>query len=97
MSVWLWALLPAAAWIGGRLWVTRVVVPAWRAGRLSDTPAALMVAASRAVMLGSAVAAAVMIAALPVAPALVTAALVGLVYAVVGWRSLRAMFRQAER
>ncbi|HET6380890.1 MAG TPA: hypothetical protein VFH63_07620 [candidate division Zixibacteria bacterium] len=97
MIVWLWLLLPIGALIGSRLWVTRVVVPAWRAERLTDSTAAVLVAISRGLTLLSMVVAAVMIAGLPPVPGLLTAALAGLVYGLVGWRSIRAMFRTAER
>jgi hypothetical protein len=97
MIAWLWVLLPAGALVAGRLWVTRMVVPWWRADRLTDTSAALLVAVSRGVTLASAVVAVVMIASLPLTPGLVSAGLLATVYGVVGWRSIRAMFRQAER
>ncbi|MGH2457041.1 MAG: hypothetical protein ACRDHD_12390 [Candidatus Limnocylindria bacterium] len=97
MTVWLWLLLPAGLLVGGRAWVTRMVVPGWREGFLSETRAAVLVAASRGLTVASMVVAAVMIADLPRAPGLLTAAAVGAIYAAVGWRSIRAMFVRAGR
>jgi hypothetical protein len=94
---WWWALLPAAMLVVGRLAVTAWIVPAWREDRLSETRAAGLVVLTRGLTLGSIVLAIVMLVGLAPVPGMLTALAAGVVYAVVGWRPIRAMFRNAER
>ena len=63
MTVWLWLLLPVAAFFLTRVANTRLIVPAWREGRLSSGTAALAVAALRGLTVVALVAAITLIAA----------------------------------
>jgi ABC-type dipeptide/oligopeptide/nickel transport system permease component len=91
------ALLAAAgALIAVRIVVPRVIVPAWRRGSLSDERAAVLVAVARGITLFVLVMAAVVAVNLPWVPGLLSAAAAGLLYAVIGWRGIRTMFRSSE-
>ena len=89
-------LAAAAALIAVRIVVPRLIVPAWRRGRLSDEQAAVLVAAARGITLFVLVMAAVVAVNLPWVPGLLSAAAAGLIYGATGWRGIRTMFRTSE-
>jgi hypothetical protein len=92
---WLWLLLPVLAFAVTRLANTRLIVPAWRDGRLSAGPAALAVAALRGLTVASAIAAIVLIANAPLAPGLFTALSAGAIYFAVTRHGVRRIFERA--
>jgi hypothetical protein len=94
--VWLWALLPIGMFIGTRVINTRLIVPRWRAGLLGSGSAALLVAALRGLITAALLAAVVLIAGLPLASGLLTAATAGAIYFAVSRHSIRRMFERAE-
>jgi hypothetical protein len=92
--IWLWIPLVAAALLAGRIAVTRVVVPRWRAGGLSDATAAWLIVTSRALTLILIAMAVVSIVRAPVAPGIVSAVMVGVVYALVARGSIARMLQR---
>jgi len=82
--------------VASRLVVQRVIVPAWRTERMTDGAAALTVVISRGLTLVVLIMAVIVGVELPIVPGLLTAFATALVYGVVGWRSIRAMFRTSE-
>ena len=96
MTNWLWLLLPVLAFAVTRLANTRLIVPAWRDGRLSSGPAALAAAALRGLTVSSAIAAIVLVAKAPLAPGLLTALAAGAIYFAVTRHGIRRMFEQAK-
>lgn len=95
MIGWLWLLLPLLAFAVTRVANTRLIVPAWRDGRLGAGTAALAVAALRGLTVASAIAAIVLIANAPLAPGLFTAAAAGAIYFAVTRHGVRRMFERA--
>ena len=95
MIGWLWLLLPIVAFALTRVANTRLIVPAWRAGRLGPGAAALAVATLRGLTVASAIAAIVLIAKAPLAPGLFTAVAAGAIYFAVIRHSIRRMFERA--
>jgi hypothetical protein len=91
-----WIIAAVGMLAAGRIVVPRVIVPAWRAGRLSDERAAVLVSLSRGLTIGVIVLAGVNIVGLQLLPGLLTAVAIGLVYSVAGWRAIRHMFRQSR-
>jgi hypothetical protein len=89
-------LAAVLAIVVSRLVVQRAIVPAWRDERLTDGAAALTVVISRGLTLVVLIMAVIVGAELPIVPGLLTAFATALVYGVVGWRSIRAMFRTSE-
>jgi hypothetical protein len=82
--------------VASRFVVQRVIVPAWRTERMTDGAAALTVVISRGLTLVVLIMAVIVGVELPIVPGLLTAFATALVYGVVGWRSIRAMFRTSE-
>lgn len=82
--------------VASRFVVQRVIVPAWRTERLTDSAAALTVVISRGLTLLVLIMAVIVGVELPILPGLLTALATALVYGLVGWRSIRAMFRTSE-
>ena len=74
----------------------RIAVPTWRRERLTDGGAAVLVALTRAVMLALLVLAIVAGIGAPLIPGVLSGLAFGFVYAVVGWRSIRHMFRTSS-
>ena len=97
MTVWLWLLLPLAAFVLTRVANTRWIVPAWRDDRLSSGAAALMVAALRGLTVACLVIAITMIAGLPLIPGLLSALAAGGIYFAVSRHSIRRLFDTAYR
>ncbi|HEX5578253.1 MAG TPA: hypothetical protein VFY43_01155 [Candidatus Limnocylindria bacterium] len=97
MTAWLWLLLPVAAFALTRVANTRLIVPAWREGRLSSGAAALAVAALRGLTVSCLVAAITLIAGLPSIPGLLSALAAGGIYFAVSRHSIRRMFDRADR
>ena len=97
MTVWLWLLLPVAAFVLTRVANTRWIVPAWREGRLGSGMAALAVAALRGLTVACLVAAITLIAGLPLAPGLLSALAAGGIYFAVSRHSIKRMFDTATR
>ena len=97
MTVWLWLLLPVAAFALTRIANTQWIVPAWRAGRLGSGAAALAVAALRGLTVATLVVAITLIAGLPLIPGLLSALAAGGVYFAVTRHSIRRMFERADR
>jgi hypothetical protein len=97
MTVWLWLLLPVAAFILTRVANTRLIVPAWREGRLGNGTAALAVAALRGLTVTALVVAISLIAGLPLVPGLLSAVAAGGIYFAVTRHSIRRMFDAAQR
>ncbi len=97
MTVWLWLLVPIAAFLLTRIANTRLIVPAWREGRLSSGAAALAVAALRGLTVTALVAAITLIAGVPSIPGLLTALAAGGIYFAVTRHSIKRMFDGAER
>ena len=97
MTVWLWALLPVAAFVLTRVANTRLIVPAWREGCLSSGAAALAVAALRGLTVTALVTALTLIGGLPMIPGLLSALAAGLIYFAVTRHSIRRMFDAADR
>lgn len=96
MTVWLWALLPVGVFVATRLANTRLIVPRWRAGRLSSGTAALLVAALRGIIVAALLAAVVLITGLPLTSGLLTAATAGAIYFAIARHSIRRLFERAE-
>ena len=97
MTVWLWLLLPVAAFALTRVANTRLIVPAWREDRLSSGAAALLVAALRGLTVACLVVAITLIAGLPLVPGLLSAVAAGSIYFAVTRHSIRRMFDSAQR
>lgn len=97
MTVWLWLLVPIAAFLLTRIANTRLIVPAWRDGRLSSGAAALAVAGLRGLTVIALVAAITLIAGVPSIPGLLTALAAGGIYFAVTRHSIKRMFDGAER
>jgi hypothetical protein len=97
VTVWLWLLLPVGAFVLTRVANTRLIVPAWREGRLGDGAAALAVAALRGLTVTALVVAITLIAGLPPIPGLLSALAAGGVYFAVTRHSIRRMFERADR
>ena len=97
MTVWLWLLVPIAAFLLTRIANTRLIVPAWRDGRLSSGAAALAVAGLRGLTVTALVAAITLIAGVPSIPGLLTALAAGAIYFAVTRHSIKRMFDGAER
>lgn len=97
MIVWLWLLLPVAAFLLTRVANTRLIVPAWREDRLSSGAAALMVAALRGLTVTCLVIAITLIAGLPLVPGLLSAVAAGGIYFAVTRHSIRRLFDTANR
>lgn len=97
MTVWLWLLLPVAAFVLTRVANTRLIVPAWREDRLSSGTAALMVAALRGLTVACLVVAIILIAGLSPVPGLLSAVAAGGIYFAVTRHSIRRMFDTAQR
>jgi hypothetical protein len=97
MIVWLWLLLPVAAFVLTRVANTRLIVPAWREDRLSSGKAALMVAALRGLTVTCLVIAISLIAGLPLVPGLLSAVAAGGIYFAVTRHSIRRLFDTANR
>jgi len=97
VTVWLWLLLPVAAFLLTRVANTRLIVPAWREGRMSSGMAALAVAALRGLTVVALVAAITLITALPLVPGLLSALAAGAIYFAVTRHSIKRMFDAADR
>jgi hypothetical protein len=97
MMVWLWLLLPIGAFLLTRIANTRLIVPAWREGRLSSGAAALAVAAMRGLTVTALVTAITLIAGLPSVPGLLSAVAAGGIYFAVTRHSVKRMFDAAAR
>ena len=97
MTVWLWLLLPVAAFFLTRVANTRFIVPAWREDRISSGAATQSVAALRGLTMAALVAALVLIAGLPLVPGILFAVAAGGIYFAVSRRSIRRMFDAAQR
>jgi hypothetical protein len=97
MTGWLWLLLPVAAFVLTRVANTRLIVPAWRDGKLGSGLAAMFVAALRGLTVALVVVAITLGAGLPLAPGLLTALAAGGIYFAVTRHSIRRMFDAAER
>ena len=97
MTVWLWLLLPVAAFVLTRVANTRLIVPAWREDRLSSGSAALAVAGLRGLTVVALGAAITLIASLPIVPGLLSSLAAGLIYFAVTRHSIRRMFDAAQR
>lgn len=96
MTAFWWIIAAVGTLAAGRIIVPRVIVPAWRAGQLTDDRAALLVTASRGITIAVIILAAVSIIGLAIVPGVLTALAVGLIYAVAGWRAIRRMFRESR-
>jgi len=97
VTVWLWLLLPVAAFVLTRVANTRLIVPAWRDGRLGTGWAAAAVAALRGLTVTCLVIAITLIAGLPVAPGLLSAVGAGGIYFAVARPNVKRMFEGARR
>ena len=97
MMVWLWLLLPVALFFLTRIANTRLIVPAWREGRLSSGGAALAVAALRGLTVTALVTAITLVAGLPSIPGLLSAVAAGGIYFAVTRHSIKRMFDAADR
>ena len=97
MTIWLWLLLPVAAFVLTRVANTRLIVPAWRDDRISSGRAALLVAAMRGLTVTALVVAMTLITGLPLIPGLLTGIAAGVIYFVVTRESIRRMFEGAHR